>query len=185
MIDTCLTVLKDWSNYLLLTDEEIDAERGVIKEEWRTRQNGQMRLFQSSLPITYNHSTYANRLPIGLMSVVESFDYKALRDFYHDWYRTNLQAIAIIGDININDIEQNIIEKFSKIPAIDNPKERFIVDIPENDEMLYSLGTDPEVSTARISFGIRHKKSLETETVADLKCSLLESMVTVRVLLNI
>jgi zinc protease len=178
LIDTCLTVLKDWSNYLLLTDEEIDAERGVIKEEWRTRQNGQMRLFQSSLPITYNHSTYANRLPIGLMSVVESFDYKALRDFYHDWYRTNLQAIAIIGDININDIEQNIIEKFSKIPAIDNPKERFIVDIPENDEMLYSLGTDPEVSTARISFGIRHKKSLETETVADLKCSLLESMVT-------
>ena len=97
LIDTCLTILNDWSNYLLLTDEEIDAERGVIKEEWRSRQNGQMRLYSTSLPITFNNSKYAYRLPIGLMSVVEEFEYKALRDFYHDWYRTDLQAIAIVG----------------------------------------------------------------------------------------
>jgi len=178
LVDTCLTILKDWSNYLLLTDEEIDAERGVIKEEWRTRQNGQMRLFQTSLPITFNHSKYADRLPIGLMSVVEGFEYKALRDFYHDWYRTDLQAIAIIGDVDVAEIEQKIIAGFSKIPAVENPKERFIVDIPDNDTLLYSLGKDPEVSTASISFGIRHKKSLETETVAHLKSSLLESMAT-------
>ncbi|HMR16518.1 MAG TPA: insulinase family protein, partial [Mariniflexile sp.] len=77
LVETCLTILQDWSHYLLLTDEEIDAERGVIKEEWRTRQNGQMRLYQTSLPITFNHSKYSKRLPIGLMSVVEGFDYKA------------------------------------------------------------------------------------------------------------
>lgn len=178
LVDTCLLVLKDWSNYLLLTDEEIDSERGVIKEEWRTRQNGQMRLFQTSLPVTFNKSKYADRLPIGLMSVVEGFDYKALRDFYHDWYRTDLQAIAVIGDVDVNDIEQKIIASFSEIPAIDNPKERYIVDIPDNDTMMYSLGKDPEVSTANISFGIRQKKSIENETVADLKRSLLESMAT-------
>ncbi|MDD7886261.1 pitrilysin family protein [Flavivirga sp. 57AJ16] len=176
LIDTCLTVLKDWSNYLLLTDEEIDAERGVIKEEWRTRQNGQMRLYKTSLPIEFNHSKYANRLPIGLMSIVENFEYKALRDFYHDWYRTDLQAIAVIGDIDVDEVEKKIIEKFSEIPAIENQRERFVVDIPDNDEMLYSLGTDPEVSTASISFGIRHKKSLGQETVGDLKRQLLESM---------
>ena len=79
---------------------------------------------------------------------------------------------------NVDEIEQKIIEKFSKIPAVENPRERFIVDIPDNKDMLYSLGMDPEVSTASISFGIRHKKSLETETVADLKRSLLESMAT-------
>ena len=178
LVDTCLTVLKDWSNYLLLTDEEIDAERGVIKEEWRTRQNGQMRLFQTSLPITFNKSKYSERLPIGLMSVVEGFKYKALRDFYHDWYRTDLQAIAVIGDVDVNDIEKKIIANFSEIPAVENPKPRYVVDIPENSGMLYSLGTDPEVSTASLSFGIRHKKSLDTETVADLKRSLLESMAT-------
>ncbi len=176
LVNICLTVLKDWSHYLLLTDEEIDSERGVIKEEWRTRQNGQMRLYQTSLPITFNHSKYADRMPIGLMSVVEGFDYKSLRDFYHDWYRTDLQAIAIIGDVNVNEIEQKILETFSKIPAVDNPKERFVVDIPDNDTLLYSLGTDPEVSTANMSFGIRHKKSLEPQTVADLKRLLLESM---------
>ena len=178
LVDTCLTVLKDWSNYLLLTDEEIDAERGVIKEEWRTRQNGQMRLFQTSLPITFNKSKYSERLPIGLMSVVEGFKYKALRDFYHDWYRTDLQAIAVIGDVDVDDIEKKIIANFSEIPAVENPKPRYVVDIPENSGMLYSLGTDPEVSTASLSFGIRHKKSLDTETVADLKRSLLESMAT-------
>ena len=178
LIEKGLLVLHDWCNYLLLTDEEIDAERGVIKEEWRSRQNGQMRLFQTSLPITFNHSKYADRLPIGLMSIVENFEYKALRDFYYDWYRTDLQAIAIVGDIDVDDIESKIKTLFSKIPAVKNPRERFIVEVPENNEMLFSLGMDKEISTSIIEFGIRHKKSLEDETVADLKTSLLESMVT-------
>ena len=178
LVDTCLTILNDWSNYLLLTDEEIDAERAVIKEEWRTRQSGQMRLFEISLPIKFNHSKYADRLPIGEMSIVENFDYKTLRNFYHDWYRTDLQAIAVIGDVNIETIEQKIIKKFSKIPAIKNPRERFTVNVPNNDKMMYSLGMDPEVSTANISYGIRHQKPLETGTIGHLKRSLQESMVT-------
>lgn len=178
LVDTCLLVLHDWSNYLLLTEKEIDAERGVIKEEWRTRQDGQMRLYQTSLPIMFNHSKYAKRLPIGLMSIVEGFKYKALRDFYHDWYRTDLQAIAIVGDINVDQIERKIKKLFSKIPAVKNPRKRFIVDIPESTELGFSLGMDPEISTAGIEFGIRHKKSLADETVADLKESLLNAMVT-------
>ncbi|MDD7885098.1 pitrilysin family protein [Flavivirga sp. 57AJ16] len=176
LVDTCLAVLRDWSNYLLLTDGEIDAERGVIKEEWRTRQNGQMRLYQTSMPITYNDSKYSRRMPIGLMSIVENFEYKALRDFYHDWYRTDLQAIAVIGDIDVDGVEQKIIERFSKIPAVENPRERFEVNIPDNEEMLYSLGTDPEVSSASISFGIRHKKSQHPETIETLKQQLLRSV---------
>ena len=178
LIDTGLLVLHDWCNYLLLTDEEIDAERGVIKEEWRTRQNGQMRLYQTSLPITFNHSKYAKRLPIGLMNIVEGFEYNALRNFYHDWYRTDLQAIAIVGDVNVNDIEAKIKKLFSGIPKVENPRERFIVEIPDNSNMLYSLGMDKEISTASLDFGIRHKKSLKDETIADLKTSLLESMAT-------
>ena len=178
LLDTCLLVLHDWSNYLSLTEEEIDAERGVIKEEWRTRQDGQMRLYQTSLPITFNQSKYAKRLPIGLMNIVENFKYKALRDFYHDWYRTDLQAIAIVGDINVEDVEQKIKKLFSKIPAVKNPRKRIIVDVPESTELGYSLGMDPEISTAGIEFGIRHKKTLKNETVASLRQSLLEAMVT-------
>ncbi|MDY7396761.1 insulinase family protein [Aureibaculum sp. 2210JD6-5] len=178
LIDKGLLVLHDWCNYLLLTDEEIDAERGVIKEEWRSRQNGNMRLFKTSLPVTFNHSKYADRLPIGLMRIVENFKYQALRDFYHDWYRTDLQAIAIIGDINVDAIEAKIKSLFSKIPAVKNPRERFVVEIPENDELLYSLGMDTEISTSRIELGIRHKKSLETQTVNSLRDELLEYMAT-------
>ncbi len=178
LIDTGLLVLHDWSNYLLLTDEEIDAERGVIKEEWRTRQSGGMRIFQKNIGTVFNHSKYANRMPIGLMDIVDNFEYKALRDFYHDWYRTDLQAIAVIGDIDVDQVEEKIKALFSKIPAVNNPKERFVVDIPENDDMLYSIAMDEEVTTSNINFGIRHPKPLRTETVASLKESLLNGMVT-------
>ena len=178
LIDTGLLILHDWSNYLLLTNEEIDAERGVIKEEWRTRQSGGMRVLQQNIGTMFNNSKYSKRLPIGLMDIVDNFEYKALRDFYHDWYRTDLQAIAIVGDINVDEIEKNIKKLFSKIPAVKNPKKRFNVEIPTNKELIYSLAKDKEVTTSQISFGIRHPKSLKNETVSDLKTSLLNSMVT-------
>ncbi len=178
LIDTGLLVLHDWSNYLLLTDEEIDAERGVIKEEWRTRQNGGMRIFQKNIGTMFNHSKYAQRMPIGLMDIVENFKYKALRDFYHDWYRTDLQAIAVIGDIDVDQIEEKIKALFSKIPAVKKPKERVVVGIPDNSAMLYSMAMDEEVATSSISFGIRHPKPLKENSVASLKASLLNSMAT-------
>ncbi len=178
LIDTGLSVLQNWSNYLLLTDEEIDSERGVIKEEWRTRQNGGMRVLQKTIGTMFNNSIYSKRLPIGLMDIVEGFDYKALRDFYHDWYRTDLQAIAIIGDVNVDEIEQKIKELFSSIPAVKNPIERTEVRIADNDELIYDMGMDKEVTTSNISFAIRHDKSLKNETVTDLKESLLNGVAT-------
>lgn len=177
LIDTCLLVLHDWSNYLSLTDEEIDAERGVIKEEWRTRQSGSLRVFQKTMPVLFNNTKYKDRMPIGKMEVVENFKYEALRNFYHDWYRTDLQAIAIIGDIDVDVIEQKIKDMFSSIPAVKNPKERYVLEIPENDKMLYALAMDKEVTTAKINFGIRHPKTLANRTVADLKEELLDNMI--------
>lgn len=178
LVDTCLLMLRDWSNYLTLNNDEIDAERGVIKEEWRTRQNGSMRIFEKNMPVIFNNSIYSSRMPIGKMDVVDNFEYKALKDFYHDWYRTDLQAIAVIGDINSDEVESKIKALFSPIPAIENPRERFIVTIPDNDKLLYNMAIDEEVTTATIDFGIRHPKNLKDETVADLKESLLNSMVT-------
>ncbi|UMB59345.1 insulinase family protein [Lutibacter sp. A80] len=176
LVDTALLILNDWSNYLLLTEEEIDAERGVIKEEWRTRQNGQMRVLQQTLPVMFGNSKYSNRLPIGLMDIVENFEYKALRDFYHDWYRTDLQAIAVVGDIDVDEIEQKIIKQFSSIPAVENPKERFLVQIPDHKEMLYTMAMDDEVTTSNIAFSINHPRSLADQTVKDLKESLINSL---------
>jgi zinc protease len=178
LVDTCLQVLHDWSNYLLLTEAEIDAERGVIKEEWRTSNDGNMRVMEKSLGLMFNDSKYAKRLPIGTMQIVENFKYKALRDFYHNWYRTDLQAIVIIGDVDIAEIEKQIKEKFSHIPAVKNPKKRFTVKIPDHKGLQYHIGMDKEVSTASISFGIRHAKPKNPNTVAEFKKSLLEGMAT-------
>ncbi|WP_405291792.1 M16 family metallopeptidase [Algibacter sp. Ld11] len=178
LIDTGLQILHDWSNYLLLTEEEIDAERGVIKEEWRTRQNGQMRILESTIGAMFGHSVYSKRLPIGLMDIVENFEYKALRDFYHNWYRTDLQAIAIVGDFDVAEMEAKIKSKFSAIPAIKNGPKRFNIKIDDNQALDYAIGMDDEVSTASIQFGIRHNNSLANETVADLKESLLNGIIS-------
>lgn len=178
LIDTGLSILHNWSNYLLLTDEEIDAERGVIKEEWRTRQSGGMRVLQQTIGAMFNNSIYAERLPIGKMAIVEGFEYKALRDFYRDWYRTDLQAIAIVGDVDVDEMEQKIKALFATIPVVENPIERPDFPIADNQELIYDIGMDKEVTTSNITFAIRHEKSLENETVADLKESLLNGMIT-------
>ncbi|WP_455169738.1 M16 family metallopeptidase, partial [Aegicerativicinus sediminis] len=177
LVDTCLLILRDWSNYLLLTEEEIDAERGVIKEEWRTRQSGGMRILQQNLPAMFNNSIYAERLPIGDMKVVEGFEYDALRDFYHDWYRTDLQAIAVIGDFDVKEIESKIKVMFSDIPAVENPKERTITSIPDNEAMIYNLSMDEEVASSNISFVINHPKNLGSWSKEDFKTELLNNMV--------
>ncbi len=178
MIDKSLLILHDWANELSLEEDEIDAERGVVTEEKRTRENGQMRVLMNSLPEMYVGTKYAERVPIGSMDIVANFKYKTLRDYYHDWYRTDLQAIAVIGDFDEKEMEQKIIKLFSKIPAVKNPKERFYVTIPENKEMLYKLSMDKEVSTSSISFNIHHNKNLKDETVLDLKNSLLDNIIT-------
>ncbi|WP_303315189.1 insulinase family protein [Flavivirga abyssicola] len=168
-IDLGLQILHDWSNDLTLEEEEIDAERGVVKEEWRTRDNGYMRIMKKNMPVTFGGSKYKDRMPIGLMSVVENFDYQALRDFYHDWYRTDLQAIAIVGDIDVDDIEQRIKKKFSSIPAVKNPKERYYATFENNEKMLYTMATDKEVAKSQILFSIHSERPKYNNTIADLR----------------
>ena len=104
IIDSCLLVLHDWSHYLLLEDQEIDKERGVIHEEWRTRRAGMavQRLQEQAMPKVYKGTKYEDCLPIGSMDIVDNFAYQDLRDYYHKWYRPDLQAIIVVGDIDVN-----------------------------------------------------------------------------------
>ncbi len=171
VVDTCLLVLHDWSNFLSLTNEEIDAERGVITEEWRTRQNARARIYNQLAPYYYNNSLYADRMPIGDMDIVKNFKYQVLRDFYKDWYRPDLQAIAIVGDINADEIEAKIKKLFADIPTPVNPKKRFEIAIPERAEPTFKLALDKEISASNISFMIRHNAEKPTGTYADLEKS--------------
>jgi zinc protease len=162
LLDSCLLVLHDWSNYLLLTEEEIDAERGVISEEWRTRRNASFRLRNQSFPVIAKDSKYAVRDVIGDLDIIQNFDYETIRQFYHDWYRTDLQAIAIVGDINPQEIEEKVKKLFSHIPAVVDAKPRPFFEIPEHKETYYVLATDKEATSTSISVYMIHK-GVQTE----------------------
>ncbi|SFC96021.1 M16 family metallopeptidase [Flavobacterium phragmitis] len=171
VVDSCLLVLHDWSGFLSLTNEEVDAERGVITEEWRTRQDARMRILNQTAPIVYNNSLYADRMPIGDMDIVKNFKYQALKDFYKDWYRPDLQAIAVVGDINVAEIEAKIKKLFADIPMPKNPKKRFEIAIPDNNASAFRLALDREVSSSSINYMIRHTAEKPTGTFADLEKS--------------
>lgn len=107
-LDSCLLILHDWSNSLLLTDEDIDDERGVIKSEWRMRSGANYRMLERCAPKIFSGSRYGSRMPIGLMSVIDSFAYDELRDYYRKWYNPENQAIVVVGNIDIDHTEEQI-----------------------------------------------------------------------------
>lgn len=152
--DSCLLILHDWANDLLLEDEEIDKERGVIHEEWRSRNVGQQRILEQLLPVLYPNSQYAYRMPIGTMEVVDNFPYQALRDYYEKWYRPDLQGIVVVGDIDVDRIEGKIQEIFSDIEMPANPAERQYFPVPDHQGTIYAIGHDPEQKNNIVEFMI-------------------------------
>ncbi len=186
LMDTCLLVLHDWSNYLLLEEEEIDAERGVISEEWRTRRDASFRTRAKMMPALLNNSKYAERDVIGKLDVIKGFEYDELRRFYHDWYRTDLQAIAIVGDFDADEMEQKVIKLFSKIPAVDNPQERYELKVAPKAEPTFALALDKENTQSSIAFYIRHQaESADSKNHQTLKTnykrSLIRRMISTRI----
>ncbi len=157
LIDSCLLILHDWSDGLLLTEEELDKERGVISEEWRTRRTSSFRIRNQFAPVIWNNSIYSKRDVIGDLNVIKTFKPETIRDFYHDWYRTDLQAIAIVGNIDVDEIEKKVKKIFSPIPAIENPQPLPVHKIEENKEPLFVVATDEEASSSSVTFMIRHK----------------------------
>ena len=144
--DSCLLILHDWSHYLLLEDKEIDKERGVIQEEWRTRRAGRavQRLMEQAMPKVYKGTKYEDCMPIGSMDIVNNFPYKDLRDYYHKWYRPDLQAVIVVGDIDVDKMEKKIKKLFSKIPAPKNPAKREYYPVSDNEKMIVDIEKDKE-----------------------------------------
>ncbi len=152
--DSCLLILHDWANDLLLLPEEIDAERAVIHEEWRSRNSGDQRVIEQLLPLMYPGSKYGFRMPIGTMEVVDNFSYQALRDYYEKWYRPDQQGIIVVGDIDVDRIENKIKEMFSDIEMPENPAERIYLPVDDTEGTIYAIGHDKEItrSVAQLMF---------------------------------
>lgn len=143
--DSCLLILHDWANDLTLDPEEIDKERGVIHQEWRRSNNGQSRILTDLLPVIYPNNKYGYRMPIGTMEVVDNFPPQALRDYYEKWYRPDQQAVIVVGDIDVDRIENKIKEIFSDIPAQPDAAPREYLPVEDTPGTIYAIGHDKEM----------------------------------------
>jgi len=150
LIDSSLLILHDWSGFVSLEDAEIDQERGVIREEWRQGRNASRRIMQARNKVMFAGSPYAVRDVIGDTAVINNFKYADLRSYYKKWYRPDLQAILVVGDVNVDQIEAKIKALFSDIPAPVNPAVRNYFPIPENEKPIVGVFTDSEMTSTQI-----------------------------------
>ena len=150
VIDSCLLIMHDYSHFVTCDPEEIDAERAVILEERRTRRNAQWRMFEKSLPYYFGDTPYAKRTLIGGEEQLKTFAYESLTNFYQTWCRPDLQAVIVIGDVDVDQIENKIKTIFADIPAAENPQGKIIYDLPQNEEPIIGVITDPEATSSSI-----------------------------------
>lgn len=163
VLDSCLLILHDWSNYILLKDDEIDKERGVIREEWRSRNSGMLRVYTDLLPTIYPGDKYADCMPIGSIDVINNFPYKDIRDYYHKWYRPDLQGIVIVGDINVDAVEAKLKAVFADVQKPVNPAERTYYPVADNKEPIVAIGTDKEVDDPSIEIYFKQDATPDSE----------------------
>lgn len=163
VLDSCLLILHDWSNYILLKDNEIDKERGVIREEWRSRNSGILRVYTDLLPTIYPGDKYADCMPIGSIDVINNFPYKDIRDYYHKWYRPDLQGIVIVGDIDVDAVEAKLKAVFADVQKPVNPAERTYYPVADNKEPIVAIGTDKEVDDPSIEIYFKQDATPDSE----------------------
>lgn len=179
VIDSCLLILHDWADDLTLDPKEIDSERGVIHEEWRTSMGAMMRMLERMMPTMYPDSKYAYRLPIGTMEVVDNFPYQALRDYYEKWYRPDQQGIVVVGDIDVDKVEAKIKSMFSPIKMPENAAPREYYPVSDNKEPLIAIDKDKEQTVPVIYLFYKHDATTheQKETMDYLVVNYMKSMI--------
>lgn len=157
IVDSALLILHDWAGHITLDTADIDKERGVITEEWRQGNNARRRVFEKQAPILFGGSLYARRNVIGNQEVLRTFKYQELRDFYHKWYRPDMQAFVIVGDFDVDSMEQKLRRTMAdlKPAAVRTPKATIIVD--DNERPLVSVVSDPELTSTTVQVLFREK----------------------------
>ena len=157
IVDSCLLILYDWADGLLLEQEEIEKERGVIHEEWRLRSSAQQRMLERDLPKLYPNSKYGYRMPIGLMEIIDNFERPFLQSYYEKWYRPDNQAIIVVGDVDVDKVEQKIKDLFSPIVLPENPAQVTTYPVPDNDEPIFVIDKDKEQQYNIVEVFMKHE----------------------------
>ena len=175
MLDKGILVMEDWAGGVSFDNTEIDKERGVVISEWRTRLSPDQRMQKVTFPQMYYNSQYAKRLPIGKPEIIENSDYEAVKRFYKDWYRPNLMALIVVGDVDVDAMEKKIIADFSKLKNPENPRERTAYKVPNHKETIVSIASDEESAFTRIRLMHKHKHVPNTNE-SEYKASLVRSL---------
>lgn len=146
VVDSCLLILRDWCDGLLLKEKAIDKERCVVREEWRTRRTGMAvaRMMEDAFPVIFKGSKYEDAMPIGHLDVINNFSPDALRDYYNKWYRPDLQAVVIVGDVDVNVIESQIKRLFGGLSLPPNAPRRRYYPVADNKRMITHVMRDAE-----------------------------------------
>jgi len=155
-IDSCILILKDWSNGLTLDGKEIDKERGVIHQEWQLNEGPGQRMYQKILPALYPGCKYGERLPIGLMEIVDNFEHEALRAYYRKWYRPDNQAIIVVGDVDVDHVEAVIKDLWKNVVVPADAAQVKDELVPDNAEPIYLFEKDKEQKYSLVSVMMKH-----------------------------
>ena len=170
-------VVEDWAHQVSMDSAEIDKERGVITEEWRLGLGAEDRMESKYIPVILKGSKYAERLPIGKVDIIKNFPYDTLRAFYKTWYRPDLMAVVVVGDIDPKLAEEKVKEYFGRIPRAVNPKPRLEYQVPDNVEPLISVVTDKEASGFNSVIFYKHPK-YDNVSYTDYRNQLMRSLYT-------
>lgn len=177
LVENGVQVLEDWAHQVTFDDKEIESERGVITEEWRLGLGADDRMERKYFPVIFKDSRYATRLPIGDINIVKNCNHDTLRNFYKDWYRPNLQSVIIVGDIDVDEMEDLIKKHFAGIKNPTKPRPRIVYNIPDNKEPLISIVTDKEATSSEIEVYYKHTSKINY-TVEDYKEYFTEKLFT-------
>ncbi len=181
VVDTCILIMHDYSHFVTCDPEEIDKERGVILEEKRSRNTAQWRMREAAGPYLYGDTKYATTSIIGTEENLKTFKPESLTNFYHTWYRPDMQALIVVGDIDVDYVEACIQRTFAEIPAAENPKQKDVIVIPDNEKPAIGILTDPENRNTSVQLYWRSQATPEelNSTPVGLITDLLEDIVSI------
>lgn len=175
LLYTGLEVLREWAGSITLDPAAIDAERGVVLEEWRVGQGAGSRLRDQQFPILFAGSRYAERLPIGVPEVITGAPYARIEAFYRDWYRPDLMTVVAVGDFEVEDIEARIQALFSDLETPADAPERPAFDVPRHEDTRFALAADPEQPNTVVQL-IRKIPAEPMQTQRDLRNGLVQQL---------
>jgi zinc protease len=176
VVEKALQILDDWAHTVTIDPKAVEEERGVVLEEWRGRRGAGARIAERHDSLLFMGSRYAERIPIGLKTRIETARREEIARFYNDWYRPDLMAIVVVGDFDKTKMEAMIKKQFADIPApAANPRARISAAIPDNVEPIVSIVSDPEATSSNVQVLLKYPRG-EAGTVAAFRRGLVANM---------